>query len=84
MHVPVAPNPQSGGTAVQADPTISPANREASSSSGLIDVLLEIGRERQRVMQAMKEALLRGDDGEALECARELTGLPKKSCGSNQ
>lgn len=80
MHVLVAPNPQSGGTAVQANPTISPTNREASSVSGLIDVLLDIGRERQRIMAAMKEALLRGDDAEALECARELTGLPRQSC----
>lgn len=67
MHVPVSPNPQSGGTAVQADPTISPTNREASSSSALIDVLLCIGRERQRIMAEMKEALLRGDDAEALD-----------------
>jgi hypothetical protein len=73
MHVPVAPNPQSGGTAVQAAPTISPANREASSSTGLVDVLLEIGRERQRIMEAMK-----GDDDAALEHACDLTGLPSR------
>jgi hypothetical protein len=78
MHVPVAPNPQSGGTAVQADPTISPANREAGSSTGLVDVLLEIGRERQRTMEAMKAALLRGDDDAALEHACDLTGLPSR------
>lgn len=63
---------------MQADPTISAANREASSSSGLIDVLLEIGRERQRIMEAMKAALLRGDDDATLEHARELTGLPSR------
>jgi hypothetical protein len=63
---------------VQADPTVSAANREAISSSGLIDILLEIGRERQRIMEAMKAALLRGDDDAALEHAGELTGLPSR------
>jgi hypothetical protein len=48
-------------------------------SAGLVDALIEIGTERQRVLGAMKEALIRGDDGEALERARELTGLPPKN-----
>jgi hypothetical protein len=73
--------------AVRAGPTISNSseksnavsNSEALLGAGLVDVLLEIGRERQRVMEAMKAALLRGDDDAALERARELTGLPTKS-----
>jgi hypothetical protein len=48
----------------------------------LVDVILEIGRERQRIVEAMKVALLRGDDPEALECARELTGLPRKNAAT--
>ena len=43
---------------------------------GLLEALLEIGRERQAIMDKMREALLRGDDRGALERARELTGLP--------
>jgi hypothetical protein len=31
-----------------------------------------------RILERMKEALERGDDAEALEHARELTGLPRK------
>jgi hypothetical protein len=30
-------------------------------------------------MESLRDALLNGDDAEALERARELTGLPKKS-----
>ena len=58
--------------------SLSPADKEASTSSGLVDVLLTIGRERQRLMESLREALLRGDDAEALERARELTGLPSQ------
>jgi hypothetical protein len=65
-------------TAVQADPTVSPADKEASASRGLVDVLIEIRQERARILEAMKEALVRGDETEALEHARELTGLPRK------
>jgi hypothetical protein len=46
--------------------------------TGLVDELIDIGRERQRIMEAMKAALLRGDDVVALEHARQLTGLPTK------
>jgi hypothetical protein len=51
---------------------------EMHVTPGLIDVLMEIGQEREKILVAMKEALLRGDDDEALERARELTGLPRK------
>jgi hypothetical protein len=59
--------------------SLSPADKGASTSSGLVDALLTIGCERQRFMESLREALLRGDDAEALERARELTGLPTKS-----
>ena len=68
-------------TAVQADPTINPADQEASASGGLVDVLIEIGQERARILDAMKEALVRGDDAKALEYARELAGLRTKRSG---
>lgn len=58
--------------------SLSPIDKEASTSSGLVDVLLTIGRERQRFMESLRDALLSGDDAEALERARELTGLPTK------
>jgi hypothetical protein len=47
-------------------------------TDGLVDAITKIGQERAAVLVAMKEALLRGDDDEALEQARELTGLPSK------
>lgn len=46
--------------------------------AGLVDALIAIGRERQRIMDAMKAALRRGDDVAALAHARELTGLPSQ------
>lgn len=45
---------------------------------GLVDALMEIGKKRATILEAMKDALLRGDEDEALERARELTGLPSK------
>jgi hypothetical protein len=48
------------------------------NTAPMIDLLLEMGRERAGILLVMKEALLRGDDDEALERARELTGLPTK------
>ncbi len=59
-----------------------PAGKHEADGSafrdGLLDVLIQIGRERQAIMDKMREALLAGDDGAALAFARELTGLPKK------
>lgn len=48
-------------------------------SNGLVDVLMQIGRERQQRMESLRDGLLRGDDTEALEHARELTGLPSRN-----
>jgi hypothetical protein len=42
-------------TAVQADPTINRANREASPCGALVDAVLAIGRERQQIMEAMQD-----------------------------
>ena len=47
-----------------------------ANSAGLVDALIAIEHERQRIMEAMRAILLRGDDDAALEHARELTGLP--------
>lgn len=44
----------------------------------LVDSLIDIGRERARILEAMKAALVRGDDVVALKHARQLTGLPTK------
>ncbi len=49
-----------------------------SANGGVVDVLIEIGQQRARILEATKEALMRGDDAAALEYARELTGLPTK------
>jgi len=48
------------------------------SADGVMDAITEIARERTKILESMKAALLRGDDDEALERARELTGLPMK------
>jgi len=48
------------------------------ATAGLVDAIIAIGRERQRLMESLRDALLNGDDAEALERAREPTGLPTK------
>jgi hypothetical protein len=59
------------------------SNQQTHSASGLVDVLIKIGRKRARILEAMRRALLDGDDAEALERARELTGLPRKRLGGS-
>ena len=51
---------------------------QANVEGGLVDTVIELGQQRARIMEAMRAALLRGDDAEALERARELTGVPSK------
>jgi hypothetical protein len=55
-----------------------------SVAGGLIDTVIEISQERARIMEATRAALLRGDGAEALERARELTGVPLKKKATNQ
>jgi hypothetical protein len=57
-------------------------NGREHAPGGLVDVIMEIGQERAKILAAMKAALVRGDD-EALERARELTGLPVKTRPTN-
>lgn len=63
---------------MKANPTVNPSEKDASTSSGLLDALLETGHERQRIMQSLHEALLGVDDAAALDHARELIGLPSQ------
>jgi hypothetical protein len=54
-------------------------NSQSSAGDGLLtDEMMEILEERKKIITAMNAALLRGDNDEALELARELTGLPTK------
>jgi hypothetical protein len=69
---------------MRADSNLSNSSKKSSPltlrepDQGLVDALMEIGQERQKILVAMKAALLRGDDDEALERARQLTGIPTK------
>ena len=78
------PLPTSEVIRVRDAPSLSPVDKEASKSSELADVLIRIGRERQQLMESLRDTLLRGEDAEALECARELTGLPRNSTTTRQ
>jgi hypothetical protein len=73
---------------VQADSNLSISRKKSSTqvpisrvsvNDGVIDAVIEIGRQRAEILEAMKEALVRGDEVEALERARELTGLPSRA-----
>jgi hypothetical protein len=44
-------------------------NGREHAPGGLVDVIMEIGQERAKILAAMKAALVRGDDEEALERA---------------
>jgi hypothetical protein len=46
-----------------------------SSLAGLLDTAMEISRKRQDLLQRMKAAFERGDDGEAMTFARQLCGV---------
>lgn len=72
---------------MRAGPNMSNSHKKSnpavpSANGGLVDVLIEIGQERARILEAMKETLVRGDEAEALEHARGLTGLPRKNAAS--
>lgn len=41
---------------------------------GLLDVLLEIGKQRQQILVKMKEAVEKGDREAVFHCAEELVG----------
>jgi len=46
-----------------------------SAERALAEAALEIARERAAVLDRARQALLRGDETEALRCLRILTGL---------
>lgn len=68
------------------DPAINSKNCERSPSTelppegiaGLVDAVIEIGRERAALLGDMKMALMRRDDSTALRLARRLCGLSEE------
>jgi hypothetical protein len=74
---------------VRAGPNIPNSRKKSnpavpSANGGMIDVLIEISQERAKILKAMKQALLDGDDAEVLELARQLTGLPPQTRFSSE
>lgn len=59
------------------NPRVSVSDKAATICGGgrLVDTILKAGRERQRLMESLRDVLLHGDEAEALERARALTGL---------
>lgn len=47
----------------------------AMNAGGMVDAILEVGRQRKAVLDKMRAALQSGDDSGALELARKLCGL---------
>lgn len=60
---------------------LSGENGEASPSllGGLVEAALAITRQRRETLGRLRKALDAGNDGEALDLARELCGLNEKS-----
>jgi hypothetical protein len=54
--------------------TRDPAQTEVSTS-GIVDTILEVGRQRKIVLDQLRAALQSGDDCQALDLARQLCGL---------
>ena len=46
-----------------------------SSVSGIVDAVLEVGRQRNALLEEMSAALQSGDEKQALRLARRLCGL---------
>jgi hypothetical protein len=52
--------------------------------SGLVDAILEVGRQRKELLDQMRNALESGNREKALSCARRLCGLDdEKSSRTN-
>jgi hypothetical protein len=49
--------------------------QNGSHLGGVIDAILEVGRQRKGVLDKLRMALESGDDSGALELARQLCGL---------
>ncbi|HUN83888.1 MAG TPA: hypothetical protein VMU48_05880 [Terracidiphilus sp.] len=48
----------------------------AISLSGIVEAILEVGRQRKSILEQMRAALLSGDNATALRFARQMCGLP--------
>jgi uncharacterized protein YpiB (UPF0302 family) len=46
------------------------------SLSGVVDAILEVGRQRKSLLDQMRSALQSKDNAKALQLARQLCGLP--------
>jgi hypothetical protein len=47
--------------------------------TGILDAVIEVSKRQAKLIEEMRDALERGDDVEALEKARELTGVRTKA-----
>jgi hypothetical protein len=45
------------------------------NTSGIVDAILEVGRQRAALLGQLRSALESGDDSKALNLARQLCGL---------
>jgi hypothetical protein len=53
-----------------------------SALKGVIDAAIEIADARREILRRMRNALMAGDNAEALNLARELCGLENEKNGS--
>jgi hypothetical protein len=56
-------------------PTPEQRNRPVS---GVVEAILEVGRQRKAILQRLRNALECGDTDNALKFARQLCGLPNE------
>jgi hypothetical protein len=47
----------------------------AETKTGVVDAILEVGRQRKAVLDQLRAALQSGDNSQALNLARQLCGL---------
>jgi hypothetical protein len=55
----------------------SPNGAGSLNIMGAVDAILEVGRQRNIILNQMRAALQSGDDSRALNLARQLCGLQK-------
>ena len=81
LHSPAAGHPdsvRSSSTKKVATSTAATVDsaHDGHSICGMVDAILEVGRERKRLLAELRTALESGKEREALNLARRLCGLP--------
>ena len=63
---------------------VTPEQRNGLAVSGVVEAILEVGRQRKTILQRLRTALECGDTDNALKFARQLCGLENEEGKGNR